>query len=49
MVLKNELRLTLIKYHKNIKHSLLMWITDILAQFLLNKFIVHVKCNISDF
>lgn len=49
MVLKNELKLTLIKCHKNINHPLLIWIIVILAQILLNKFIVHVKCNTSDF
>lgn len=46
MLLKNELKFTLIKCHKNINHSLLIRIIVILAQLLLNKFIVHVKCNI---
>lgn len=49
MVLKNELKLTLIKCHKNINHSPLIWITVIFTQSLLNKFIVHVKCNTSNF
>lgn len=36
MVLKNELKLALIKHHKNINRSLLIWIVLILAQILIN-------------